>query len=115
MRGTIKSSDDISRLFTDGKRIRTAEVTLIVSRTERQHGQEGRVAFIAGKKLGNAVWRNRAKRRMRGLHRDLGNPFPSRDVIFLARGAVTSARYDDMLCNLKSAIAKSNLSQGQHG
>ena len=60
---TIKSSADISNLFSAGKRLKTPYLTLIVGsrgRTEnnvgmKQHDREGRVAFIAGKKNGNAV------------------------------------------------------------
>ena len=59
---TIKSSTEISQLFSTGHRLHTPYFTVIVgvqddkqSNYER-HGHSGRVAFIAGKKLGNAVW-----------------------------------------------------------
>ena len=62
---TIKSSTEVSRLFSQGTRLHTPYLTLIVAENVQQHDRQGRVAFIAGKKLGNAVWRNAAKRRMR--------------------------------------------------
>ena len=101
---TITSCTEISQLFSSGKRIKTPYVTFIVgeraSETQRgadeQHDQCGRVAFIAGKKLGNAVWRNSAKRRMRALCGEMGGPWPGKDVIFLARGAVCRASYQDV-------------------
>lgn len=101
---TITSSTEISQLFSSGKRFKTPYVTFIVGEraseddrgTDEQHDRPGRVAFIAGKKLGNAVWRNSAKRRMRALCREMGGPWPGKDVILLARGAVNRASYQEV-------------------
>jgi len=114
---TIKSSADISNLFSAGKRLKTPYLTLIVGsrgRTEnnvgmKQHDREGRVAFIAGKKNGNAVWRNRAKRRMRALCRDLGGPWDGYDVIFLAKSSITGASYSKVLSACDRTLDKSSL------
>ena len=84
---------------------------VIIKRNEKQHDLRGRVAFIAGKKLGNAVWRNRAKRRMRALCRDLNGPFQGYDVIFLARSNVSEADYETMLSNLRKALVKEKILQ----
>ena len=114
---TITSSTEISQLFSSGKRIKTPYVMFIVgeraSETQRgadeQHDQCGRVAFIAGRKLGNAVWRNRAKRRLRALCRELGGPFPGCDVIFLARKNVGSAPFAAMADHAAKAAGKLGL------
>lgn len=102
---TIKSSSEISNLFAVGRRLKTPYLTFIVSEAVKkngavrvkQHDLDGRVAFIAGKKLGNAVWRNKAKRRMRALCRDLGGPWEGYDVIFLAKFTLTDANYSKVL------------------
>ena len=78
-------------------------------RNEGQHDRNGRVAFIAGKKLGNAVWRNRAKRRMREVCREVGGPFPGYDVAFVARKGATEAVYADMVSHLKSRVEQAGL------
>ena len=75
----------------------------------KQHDREGRVAFIAGKKNGNAVWRNRAKRRMRALCRDLGGPWDGYDVIFLAKSSITGASYSKVLSAGDRTLDKSSL------
>ena len=95
---TIKSSEEITRLFTQGKRYHTPYLTFIVL-PRRDHGEQtdGRVAFIAGKKLGNAAWRNKAKRRMRAVCKDIGGPWENLDVVFLAKKKVTEAQYIDLL------------------
>ena len=104
----IKSSQDISCLFANGRRIHTPYLTLIVlpQQHDRSSSMCGRVAFIAGKKLGNAVWRNAAKRRMRALARDLGGPWPEYDVVFLARKKVTSAQYSEMITYCQKALRR---------
>lgn len=102
---TIKSSSEISNLFAVGRRLKTPYLTFIVKEAAeengavrvRQHDHRGRVAFIAGKKLGNAVWRNSAKRRMRALCQDLGGPWEGYDVIFLAKSTLTTANYSKVL------------------
>ena len=91
---TIKSSADISLLFNRGQRYQTPFLTLIVLETRDQDRYPGgRVAFIAGKKHGNAVWRNQAKRRMRSLCRDAHLCKPSLDIVFLAKEHVLEESY----------------------
>lgn len=99
---TIKSHEDISNLFSQGKRIRTPYLTFIVS-PRKQHDPSGRVAFIAGKKLGNAVWRNAAKRRMREVCRAMGGPWSGYDVIFLAKARINDVSYSKVLASCDEA------------
>jgi len=98
---TIKSSTEISYLFAHGRRFNVPYLTLIVRKNQLPHDHPGRVAFIAGKKQGNAVWRNRAKRRMRALCREIGGPWSGYDVIFLAKTQLNEATYSKVLntCN----------------
>ncbi|MBQ9001184.1 MAG: ribonuclease P protein component [Eggerthellaceae bacterium] len=103
---TIKSSAEITNLFNEGRRIGTKDLTLIVLRNEGQHGQCGRAAFIAGKRLGNAVWRNRAKRRMRALCQAIGGPMPGYDTIYLAKRSTNIASFDAMKSSLTKALTK---------
>lgn len=112
---TIKSSSDISQLFSSGFRIHTPYLTFIVGACSRnkangneQHDRLGRVAFVAGKKQGNAVWRNSAKRRMRSLCRDLGGPWPGFDVVFLAKKALLQESYADVVDAGRRALRRSD-------
>lgn len=116
---TVKSSLEISNLFTSGRRLKTPYLTFIVGKQAEvneegmgQHGRSGRVAFIAGKKLGNAVWRNAAKRRMRAICRDLGGPWPGYDVIFLARQSLPEATYSKVLKACEKTVRSSFLDGG---
>lgn len=104
---TIKSSTEISNLFACGRRFNAPNLTILISKSS-QHDQPGRVAFIAGKKLGNAVWRNTAKRRLRAICQEIGGPWSGYDVIFLAKKGINKATYSKVLfeCNelLKKAV-----------
>lgn len=106
---TIKSSAEISRLFEEGKRIHTPELSLIVLCNEGQHDHNGRVAFIAGKKLGNAVWRNGAKRRMREICRKVGGSFPHYDVAFVARRGILESDFHDVYSKTSHALMRAGL------
>lgn len=112
MKSTIKSSADISLLFSQGKRISTPFITVLAMKRSDRHDHDrnhGRVAFIAGKKLGNAVWRNAAKRRMREICRSNGGPWVGYDVIFLAKSNILKASYSKVHSACASAIEKSEL------
>ena len=83
---------------------------LVLERTEQHdHDLHGRVAFIAGKKLGNAVWRNAAKRRLRAIVCDLGGPWEGWDVVISARSAILKASYSKVSHACEKALEKAGL------
>ena len=66
-----------------------------------------RVGFTATKKIGNSVTRNRAKRRMRALARDLlaDAARPGWDYVLVARPNATTTRgYADLQADLAEAL-----------
>ena len=67
---TIQSSDAIGRILQGGRRYRGRSLTVFVAPCEAtaagfERAGGGQVAFIAPKRLGNAVYRNRCKRLLR--------------------------------------------------
>ena len=98
MKGTIKSNDEISFLFNVGKRINTTNMIALVSADQalfkkkpENHG--GRIAVIAGKRLGSVPQRNRAKRRIREAARLAQAPWSGFDVVLIAREAILQADF----------------------
>ncbi len=68
-----------------------------------------RVGFTASKKVGNAVTRNRAKRRLRALAREILRVAgkPGWDYVLVARAdATTRHPFDEMRADLMRALAK---------
>jgi ribonuclease P protein component len=97
---TLKSPREIDRIFKYGQRTAAPLVIGLVAETPTGRDQNGRVAFLAGKRLGGAVKRNRAKRMLRAAARAAGGPWPGYDVLLMARErtiAVTSDQLADSI------------------
>ena len=106
---TIKSNLEISEIFSSGKHISSEYISFIIKQFNDQHDHQGRVAFIAGKKLGNAVWRNKAKRRMREICRFLNGPWDGFDVLFIAKPSLFHASYSKVLSTCEKTLKKNGL------
>ena len=67
-RNILRGEDSFDKLFNDGIRIAAGHIDLRYL-TKEANQFSVRVAFIAGRKLGNAVTRNRCKRLLREAYR----------------------------------------------
>ena len=101
---TITATGEIDRLFNDGQRAGHAHVLLIAIRTPEARGHDGRVLFVAGKRLGNAVMRNRSKRVLRAAVRRAGGPWPGWDVALVSRSATATAPAADLDRAVRRAV-----------
>lgn len=104
MKGTIKSKEDVERLFSRGGRSTSSFMTILVR--ENTSSIQGRCAFIAGKKLGTAPLRNRCKRVMREVARNIGAPFEGYDIAFVAKKKVAFEKHEEIMRQARRSLAK---------
>ena len=91
---TIRSGREMDEMFREGTRVTHQLATALIRHTPPGRGPGGRVAFVAGKKLGNAVMRNRSKRVLRAAVRRSGGPWAGTDVVLIARPGTAHATPD---------------------
>jgi ribonuclease P protein component len=107
----IKSSQEIGSVLKEGSCIATPFFSLFY-RTSPLSSEAGvRVAFIAGKKNGNAVWRNKAKRKLRAAwHLKTVTPTPC-DFLLIAKRRTTAVSSLEIAQALDEAISREGLLQ----
>ncbi|MGE5423284.1 MAG: ribonuclease P protein component [Ignavibacteriales bacterium] len=105
----IKRSKEYGRVYQTGKKFVGRFMVIYLVKNGLQINRYG---IVASKKVGNAVVRNRAKRRLRevvkGLDMHLGKGY---DVIFLARFGVQNAIFGDIVAESQKLMRKAGLNQ----
>jgi len=108
----LRKSTDFKRVRRLGKSYAHPFVVLI-----KHPNQEGisRFGIDAGRSIGNAVQRNRTKRRLREIIRSrISNILVGWDIIFLARHAIKDATHSELQAALDELINRAEISKDQH-
>ncbi len=96
----LRKDIDFKNVFNKGKNVRSKYVICLYKKNNLEYN---RIAFIASKKVGNAVMRNRARRLMKESYRMLDfSAVVGCDIIFIARNNITSVKLRDVLLSMES-------------
>jgi ribonuclease P protein component len=76
---------------------------------------ENGVGFVAGKKVGKAVQRNRAKRRLRALFLTLMDRELSGQFIWVAKPAIVTADFASVVAAAAQALERIGIARRHHG
>jgi ribonuclease P protein component len=107
---TLKVRADFLRVAGGGRR--SAGRGLVVQAAPHPHEPSGapgiRVGFTASRKVGNAVVRNRAKRRMRAAAASVlpSHGQPGTDYVLIARASTADRSFAELVADLKAALRR---------
>ncbi|MGD0174710.1 MAG: ribonuclease P protein component [Anaerolineales bacterium] len=103
----LHRTSDIQRVRRTGKSYAHPLLVLVAARGEPP---QRRVAFSAGKRVGGAVERNRAKRRLREAVRPLLSSLAEGwDLLLIARSGAVTADYADLAGAVRSLFQKAGV------
>ena len=99
---TLNLNREFKRLYGRGKS--SVHPILVTYRMKNRLGCN-RIGITAGKKVGNAVSRNRARRLIREAYRLLEPQLPAGwDFVFVARGRTPSCKMQDLYAVMKKQL-----------
>ena len=77
---------------------------------------EIRVGFTASRKVGNAVKRNRARRRLKALVREMiaTGADPGLDLVLIARPATVDRPFDELRRDLRQSLQRTKAARKSH-
>lgn len=103
----LRNKKDFSSLYKKGKSVGERYVVLFY----RKNGLAfNRKAFLASKKVGKSVVRNRARRLMKESYRSLEEFLPAGyDMIFIARHTICDRKCADVKKSIEAAMRKSGI------
>ena len=105
----LKKNSDFRRVYRRGRSLADRNLVLYTLST----GDETRIGFSVSKKVGNAVTRNRLKRRLREISRL--NAYKIKDgydIICIVRVAAKNADYSTLESSFMNLVRRTGLKKG---
>lgn len=103
----LRRKDDFSAVYKKGRSVGERYIVLFYKKNGLPYN---RIAFLASKKVGNSVERNRARRLIRENYRFLKDDIRTGyDIIFIARNTINGRKFSDVRKSMVGALLKSKL------
>lgn len=103
----LRRKDDFDLIYKRGRSVGERYVVLFYRKNDLPYN---RTAFLASKKVGNSVERNRAKRLMKESYRFLKDDIrEGYDLIFIARNTINGKKQRDVERSMVGSLSKSKL------
>jgi ribonuclease P protein component len=100
----LRRKSDFSLIYNKGKSVVERYIVLFFKKNGLSYN---RIAFLASKKVGNSVVRNRARRLMKESYREVKeNLATGYDFIFIARKTICNLKCADVKKSMEAAIKK---------
>jgi ribonuclease P protein component len=96
----VRGRDSFAALSRHGRRVREGPLTVV----HLAGPDEVRVAFAVGRRVGSAVVRNRLRRRLRALWRELTPP--AGDYLIVTSPGAAALGFDELRAGLHTALAR---------
>lgn len=104
----LRGKREFSAVYNKGKSAAGRYVVVFYKKNGLEHN---RLGFLASKKVGNAVARNRARRLMKeSVRTDIDIKVQGYDIIFIARNTIEGKKKQDITKSLRATIGRTELS-----
>ena len=102
---TLNTKRDFDRTYKSQTRWHNSHFILFF----REDSHFKRVGFSVSKKIGNAVCRNRIKRRFRSVYREFMPALKNGDMVWLAKNGLDKVAYKTLRSGYKYALTRLGL------
>ena len=110
-RDILRRKDDFTFIYKKGRSVGERYVVLFYKKNSLGYN---RTAFLASKKVGNSVERNRARRLMKENYRFLRDDIRSgHDLIFIARKTISGRKAGEVGKSMINALSRAKLYKKQ--
>ena len=104
---TLRRQNDFSKVYRRGRSVGSRFVVVLYRKNGLGYT---RTAFVASKKAGNSVERNRARRLMKEAYRSFGGEVKKGfDIVFVARATIKGHKEPEIEKNMKKAVSEAGL------
>ena len=107
----LRNQADFDAVYKRGRSIGDKYVVVIYLKNHLDHNRTG---FLASKKVGNSVKRNRARRLMRESFRHIKSDIPQGyDIVIIARNTISGRSFHEVDRSLRNALRRTGIISGK--